>query len=95
MSAQTQYEAAQLDTTLAITTLRLWVTEAQKTLQAEKPDPTQRARLGELIIAACRYLADREADCKRLAERAAKATDPVHQALKAQSDAMLKRMAGL
>jgi hypothetical protein len=57
-----------LDTT--VKTLMQWVTEAQKVLPSDKLDGVARARLGALLIDACKYLDDRVATAKREMNRA-------------------------
>lgn len=54
------HQAAQDRTKDAEATLMRWVTDAQRALENDKMDGLARARLGELILNACRYLSDRE-----------------------------------
>lgn len=55
------HKAAQTQTELAVTTLMRWVADAQTALEGNKLDGVARARLGELILNACRFLTEREA----------------------------------
>jgi hypothetical protein len=48
-----------------------WVAAAQQSLTGEKIDGTARARIGELLINACRYLAEREAAAKKIQDKVA------------------------
>lgn len=54
------HQAAQGHTKDAESTLMRWVTDAQRSLENDKLDGLARARLGELILNACRYLSERE-----------------------------------
>jgi hypothetical protein len=76
MTPTETYQVAQAQTETAVTTLMQWVTEAQKNLASDKLDSTARARLGELLINACRYLAEREAMAKKAADKAAHEARP-------------------
>ena len=62
--------ASQVQTEVAVTALIVWVTAAHKSLAEDKLDGMARARLGELIINACRYLADREIAAKMFKDKA-------------------------
>lgn len=70
MNPSQAHVAAQSQTQVAVTTLMGWVADAQKALAAEKLDGVARARLGELILNACRYLSEREDTIKRTAAQA-------------------------
>lgn len=64
--ARRRYDAAQADTLATVKALRAWVNAAEKSLSADKLDGMARARLGELLIAAIKYFADREKAAKAL-----------------------------
>ena len=66
-----RHDAAQAHTEASVTALMKWVASAQQSLTSDKMDGTARARIGELIINACRYLAEREAAAKKLQDKAA------------------------
>lgn len=71
MSPATDHEAARAQTQVAIATLLHWVAAAQCTLDGGKLDGITRARLGELILSACRYLSEIETATSKAAVRAA------------------------
>lgn len=71
-----QHQNAQAQTNVAVDALLEWVSAAQKSLAADKMDSTARARLGELLINACRYLAEREAAEKRVQDKAVQTALP-------------------
>lgn len=54
------HQAAQDRIKVVEATLMRWVTDAQRALENDKMDALARARLGELILNACRYLSERE-----------------------------------
>lgn len=60
MTPAATHQAAQGHTKDAESTLMRWVTDAQRALENDKLDGLARARLGELILNACRYLSERE-----------------------------------
>jgi hypothetical protein len=62
--------ASQVQTEAAVAALMVWITAAQKSLAADKMDGMARARLGELIINACRYLGEREVVTKKAKDKA-------------------------
>lgn len=73
----------------AVSALVHWVAQAEKAVSNDKLDGTARARLGELLINACRYLADRESAAKRAMEKAAYDALPSTIAAKVRSDLMI------
>ena len=52
-----------------------WVTDAQQALASGKVDGPSRARLGELVLNACRYLTEREAAHRKVSDRAQSKVD--------------------
>ena len=60
MTPADAHQEAQGRTKAVEVTLMHWVTEAQRSLDNDKLDGLARARLGELILNACRYLSERE-----------------------------------
>lgn len=71
MTPSDAYQAAQAQTEKAGEVLYQWVESARTSLtQDTKLDATARARLGELILNACRYLAEREDAAKKTAREA-------------------------
>lgn len=64
-----RHDAARVQTEAVVAALMQWVEAAQKSLTADKMDGTAKARIGELIINACRYLAEREAIAKKLHDK--------------------------
>jgi hypothetical protein len=71
MTAAADHAAAKAHTRVAIATLLHWVAAAQCALDGGKLDGITRARLGELILSACRYLSEIEAATSKAAARAA------------------------
>ena len=65
MTSAENHLAAQAQTATAVSALMRWVAEAEKSLDNDKLDGTARARIGELLVNACRYLAEREAAAKK------------------------------
>jgi len=65
MTSAENHLVAQAQTATAVSALMRWVAEAEKSLVNDKLDGTARARIGELLINACRYLAEREAAAKK------------------------------
>lgn len=63
-------QAAQDSTKTAEATLMSWVADAQQALESGKVDGPARARLGELLLNACRYLAEREAAHRKVSSLA-------------------------
>ena len=59
---------ANLETT--VQTLMQWVTEAQKVLASDNLDGVARARLGALLIDACKYLDERVTTARQEVNRA-------------------------
>jgi len=94
MTPADDYSAAKRDTDTAVSVLSLWITEAQKALSGDRMDATARARLGELLINACRYLAEREASAKKAADRAEYEARPEVIAMERRSKAVQLRAAG-
>lgn len=70
MTPSESHHASQVQTEAAVAALMVWVTAAQKSLEADKLDGMARARLGELIINACRYLGEREVAMKKVKDKA-------------------------
>jgi len=60
MTPADTHQAAQARTRAAETNLMRWVTDAQRAIENDKLDGLARARLGELLLNACRYLSERE-----------------------------------
>ena len=60
MTPSDTHQEAQGRTKAGEVTLMHWVTEAQRSLDNDKLEGLGRARLGELILNACRYLSERE-----------------------------------
>ena len=60
MTPADAHQTAQGRTKDAEATLMRWVTDAQRSLESDKLDGLARARLGELMLNACRYLSERE-----------------------------------
>jgi len=65
MTSAENHIAAQAQTEMAVNALMRWVAEAEKSLTNDKLDGTARARVGELLVNACRYLAEREVAAKK------------------------------
>jgi len=61
------HDASSAKSDLAITVLMGWVANAQKLLDDGKLDGLATARIGELLLNACRYLAEREEAAKKAA----------------------------
>lgn len=89
------HTAAKSQTDMAVTALMQWVAEAQKALSNDKMDATARARLGELLINACRYLAEREVAAKKAQVRAEHDARPDVIASTRRMQAAMERLAGL
>ena len=71
MTPAEAHQAAQAQTENAGRVLDQWVESARSSLtQDTKLDATARARLGELILNACRYLSEREDDLRKIAREA-------------------------
>jgi hypothetical protein len=87
MTAAETHQAAQAQTGVAVATLMHWVADAQRAMDAGKLDGVARARLGELILNACRYLSELEADAKKAAASEAYQNSP-------GAVAMRQRLAG-
>ena len=87
-----QHYNAQAQTNAAVDALLEWVSAAQKSLAADKMDGTARARLGELLINACRYLAEREAEAKRVQDKAAHEALPSTIAFNQKLSTVLSRV---
>jgi|GEM_PF-4159833 len=62
--------ASKTQTDSAVTTLMCWVANAQKSMDSGQLDPLAMGRLGELVLNACKYLADREETLRKTADRA-------------------------
>ena len=60
MTPADAHQAALGRTQVAESTLMGWVAEAKRSLENDKLDGLARARLGELVLNACRYLCERE-----------------------------------
>ena len=71
MNPSDAHQAAQAKTENAGSVLDQWIESARTSLtQDTKLDATARARLGELILNACRYLAEREDAARKIAREA-------------------------
>ena len=82
MTPVEKHAASQANSDLASTTLMGWVSRAKILLDGGKLDGLAIARIGELLLNACRYLSEREdaakkaADwAKRVAERDARSAE--------------------
>lgn len=60
MTAADAHHAALDRTKTAEATLMRWVADTQRALENDKIDGLARARLGELVLNACRYLTEKE-----------------------------------
>lgn len=71
MTPAESYQFAQAQTENAGRVLNQWIESARTSLtQDAKLDATARARLGELILNACRYLAEREDTLRKVMREA-------------------------
>ena len=95
MTEAESHDAAKRDTSAAVSALMQWVAEAQKALSNDKMDATARARLGELLINACRYLAEREAAAKKAQAKAEYDARPEVIASNRKMQAAFERLAGI
>jgi hypothetical protein len=95
MTEAEHHIAAKMQTDSAVTALMLWVAEAQKATVSDKLDGTARARIGELLINACRYLAEREAAAKKAQAKAEHDARPEMVALKHKYQQTQLRATGL
>ncbi len=70
MNPDEKLDASRANADLAATTLMGWVVNAKKLLDGGKLDGLATARIGELLLNACRYLSEREEAAKKAAELA-------------------------
>ncbi len=93
MSPDEKVDASQVDTDLAAAALMGWLANAKKLLDGGKLDGLATARIGELVLNACRFLADREEAAQKAADHAKRqAESKVRAAEFAARNAALLRM---
>lgn len=68
MTPETHHTATPVKADLAVETLMGWVANAKKLLDDGKLDGLATARIGELLLNACRFLDEREAAAKKAAD---------------------------